>query len=148
MREGCCRRVGNCANIKIWADPWVPNLPKKSPERRINILTELTMTKDLIIHDEHRWDIDKLKHLSTQFQVKKIIEIHLPTNDNNPRNKLLWTPHPTGEYSAKSYQNTLTDRQPTSSPASEFQRKRLWKVRNIAPKVQFFIGGSSRMGLQ
>lgn len=60
MREGCCWAVGKGDIIRIWTDPWIPNLVNKKPDKPINLPNDARMVKDLIIHEENRWDEVKL----------------------------------------------------------------------------------------
>lgn len=111
----------------------------KAPERNTNVPANITKVADLIIPGENRWNEEKLQQLFTQFEVTKIMETHLPSTETNSRDKLLWTHHPAGEFSAKSYIRTLTDRQPSTSTTSEFPWKILWSLKSIVPKIQLFI---------
>ncbi|XP_026384221.1 uncharacterized protein LOC113279769 [Papaver somniferum] len=119
----------------------------KAPTRNSNDPTDISKVKDLIIVDEHRWNEKKLQQHFTQSEVMKIMEIHLSSTETNSRDKLLWTPHPSCDFSAKSYLRMLADRQPSTSTRSDFPWKRLWKLNKITPKMQMFIWRILKNGL-
>ncbi|XP_026454732.1 uncharacterized protein LOC113355956 [Papaver somniferum] len=148
MKEGCCWTVRNGRKIDVWKDPWVPGLPTKRPEGRPQEAYNVKKVQDLIIQEEHRWDENKLQQLFTQTEVAKIMEIYIPEGtDTNTNDKLLWTPHPKGDFSAKSFIKYLNANTPSTSTNDEFPWKKFWEVKNIPPKIQIFMWRLLKNGL-
>lgn len=148
MRDRCCWSVVTGEKINVWSDPQIPGLPQIKPERRADEEYIKTTVEELIIQEDHRWDEYKLRKLFNPSEVAKIMEIHLSeVTGEDCKDKLIWTPHPKGEFSSKSFLKTMNDIGPSTSDNYEFPWKKFWSTKNIPPKIQIFMWRLLKNGL-
>ncbi|XP_026425712.1 uncharacterized protein LOC113321947 isoform X2 [Papaver somniferum] len=89
-----------------------------------------------------------MQQIFTPTEVTKIKEIHIPAeSEEHTADKLLWTYHPKGDFSTKSFLKTLNDRTPSTSTNNVFPWKKFWSVRNIPPRIQLFVWRMLKNGL-
>lgn len=138
LENKCQWMVGNGENIHIFKDPWVPNLNNPIPEK-LNSAINITKVNELWLHNPVRWNESLLSQLFSLATADAIQSIYIPVEET--KDKLIWRPHPNGEFSTKSFMKTLKCSRPSSSGTNieDFPWKPFWKVKNLVPKVQLFI---------
>lgn len=96
---------------------------------------------DLILHEPTRWNSNLIRQLFQPQSATQILSVYLPDREEYIEHKLIWKPHPKGQFSWKSFIKSLKDKQPSSSTScsDNFPWKTFWKVRDLAPKILIFI---------
>ena len=75
-----CFQVGNSASIRIWSDPWIPNLPGFIPSPKEGANANLALVVSQLLTFEHRiWDMAKLNYFFEEPVVELILSIPIPT---------------------------------------------------------------------
>ncbi|KAL5549525.1 hypothetical protein UlMin_004756 [Ulmus minor] len=99
LKLGACYLVGDGGSIDPWKDPWVPNIPSFKPRMITSPSASNVRVKDFIIQ-LGLWDINKLNDHFVPEDVRKIIQIVLPSRPKP--DKWIWTPESSGKFSAHS----------------------------------------------
>ena len=101
IAQGVCMLIGSRDSVRIWEDPWIPNLPHFWPNLRENASMDgALVVSRLLDHNRTRWDFSKLRALFDDTTVASICRIPLPLNVRS--NKWIWTKTVYGELSVKS----------------------------------------------
>jgi hypothetical protein len=99
FKHGYIWRVGSGERINTYTDPWIPSSSNKmiiSP-RGLGVLTKVA---DLIDSSTGTWDIELLRSLFLDVDVKRILEI--PINIQGFDDFIAWNYNKNGRYSVKS----------------------------------------------
>ncbi|XP_026378834.1 uncharacterized protein LOC113273307 [Papaver somniferum] len=138
MMKGCCWAVGNGEQVDIWNDPWIPNLQSKSPEFTSN---SNTLFRKVMHDNPRRWNGEKLAQLFNPTEMTNIKSIYIQNNEENNIDTLLWTDHPNGVFSSKSFLKYLQVSRPSMSTGADnnLPWKKFWRIKTIPPRVQMFI---------
>ncbi|KAL5541544.1 hypothetical protein UlMin_009254 [Ulmus minor] len=122
LNLGACYLVGDGRSIDPWKDPWVPNIPSFRPQLTTTPSVLNVRVKDFIIQPGF-WDINKLNDHFVPEDVRKIIQIVLPSRPKP--DKWIWTPESNGKcsaYSAYLSANCSRFNSPMQTPRSYWLR--------------------------
>lgn len=137
LSKGVRRMVGDGSTIRIWEDPWVPNLPHFRVSRTETRHEEQPqLVKDLI--SNNTWNEEVLRANFSPWEVDEILKI--PISMYCMRDSWSSDESKDGEYSVRSaYYLTLRDdrvrRASTSHSHATFEWQNLWSSL-VAPKIK------------
>ncbi|KAL5565757.1 hypothetical protein UlMin_028921 [Ulmus minor] len=132
LNLGACYLVGDGRSIDPWKDPWVPNIPSFISQLTTTPSASNVRVKDFIIQPGF-WDINKLNDHFVPEDVRKIIQIVLPSRPKP--DKWIWTPESNGKFSTHSaYLSANCSRfnSPMQIPRSCWLR--IWGHKNLLPR--------------
>ena len=126
IAQGACMLIGSGESIRIWEDPWIPNLPLFWPNLCENASMDgALVVSQLLDHSRIRWDFSKLRALFDDAKVASICQIPLPINVRS--DKWIWTKSVHGELSVKSAY--WLGRSSNPPPNQDLLRGQIWKTR-------------------
>ncbi|OVA08152.1 Reverse transcriptase zinc-binding domain [Macleaya cordata] len=141
MQEATCWSVGDGHHIKIWTDPWVPSIHGFRVMGLDHAKELVNRVADLIFHDSRCWNEALIFHCFPTHEAKAILSIRLSAERDE--DQLLWLKTPSGNFTAKSAYNLLSQREPSSSTNStdgeSFNWKGYWQLKGISPRVHLFL---------
>ena len=74
-----CFQVGNGASIRIWSDPWIPNLLSFIPSPKEGAKLDLALVvSQLLMLEQRNWDMAKLNYFFEEPVVEQILNIPIP----------------------------------------------------------------------
>ncbi|XP_065638222.1 uncharacterized protein LOC136071171 [Quercus suber] len=93
--------VGDGNSIRIWDDPWIPDLQGFIPKPKNGVNPdEILLVSQLLNSDHNALDIHKLKHWFEDSEVELILKI--PLSSCVVEDKWTWTPTSSGDLTVKS----------------------------------------------
>lgn len=135
LKRGMARRIGDGNNVKVLAEPWLPN--EDDPYvHTVNEALEGVMVSSLMVETGDQWDIDLINDIFVARDVNLILSIPLqPTASDS----WYWRKEKKGQYLVKSAYYLLQDLKGVyqTNVNSGFWRK-LWNLK-IPPKVKNFL---------
>ena len=79
VAKAACFQVSNGASIRIWFDPWIPNLAGLIPSPKEGANSDLTLVVSQLLTPEQRnWDMTKLNYFFEELVVELILSIPIP----------------------------------------------------------------------
>lgn len=93
-------RVGNGQRIRIWDDPWVPNISSYIVVSPRTLSPQVSMVSHLIDYDNICWNVDLLNRIFLPFEAENICG--LPLSNRFPDDKLIWAETSNGVFSVRS----------------------------------------------
>ena len=79
ISKATCILFGNGDSIRIWSDPWIPNLPGFIPSPKVDANPNLALVVSQLLSSNHnRWDIPKLNYFFKEPVVDLILKIPIP----------------------------------------------------------------------
>ena len=121
-------RVGNCMNIKIWEDKWLPTSPTYKIQSPRLFLQSDTRVGELINKENGCWKMEVLDSLFYPHKAEVIKGIPLSTQ--LPRNKLAWTASSHGRFTVSSayiLAEKLAQSAHLGSSSDNSQVRRFWR---------------------
>ena len=74
-----CIVLGSGDSIRIWSDPWIPDLPGYIPSPKVDANPDLALVvSQLLSSDPCRWDVHKLNYFFDETVVDLILKIPIP----------------------------------------------------------------------
>ena len=61
LARSACMLIGNRNTIRIWEDPWIPNLPNFIPSPRERTSPEMALIVSQLVNQEG-WDLTKIRN--------------------------------------------------------------------------------------
>ena len=121
-----CFQVGNSASIRIWSDPWIPNLPGFIPSPKEGANANLALVVSQLLTSEHRiWDMAKLNYFFEEPVVELILSIPIPVFQKE--DCLAWIASNSGLFSVKfAYWLSRVESPPSNINAV---RGQIWKTK-------------------
>ncbi|KAL3629912.1 hypothetical protein CASFOL_026224 [Castilleja foliolosa] len=103
IREGAIYPVSSLSTISIWAEPWIPSIPRFTPSfSNINPNTlSVSLVRDLIDFSSCSWKLQSLTATFSPSLVLEILKIQISPSDS-PKS-LVWSPSLSGNFSTKSF---------------------------------------------
>lgn len=140
--KGFCWRIGDGKDVRIWEDPWIPDLPNfKLTAMPLNLDLSVWFVEDII--ENGRWKLDGISTLLTDDEREAILSIPISCHPHS--DKLVWARCKDGKYSVKDgYKERLKLSSESqigvgcSSPVSKELWKALWKLK-VPPEVKHFL---------
>ena len=121
-----CFQVGNGASIRIWSDPWIPNLLSFIPSPKEGAKSDLALVVSQLLMPEHRnWDMAKLNYFFEELVVELILSIPIPVFQKE--DCWAWTTSNSGLFSVKSAYWLLRVESPPSN--IDTVRGQIWKTK-------------------
>ncbi|XP_030974728.1 uncharacterized protein LOC115994650 [Quercus lobata] len=119
-----CIVLGSGDSIRIWSDPWIPDLPGYIPSPKVDANPDLALVvSQLLSSDLCRWDVHKLNYFFNETVVDLIMKIPIPISHSV--DSWSWTITNSGSFSAKSAYWLC---RATSSPSKiDATRGQIWK---------------------
>lgn len=105
IKAGMCWKVGNGQQIRVWEDPWIPNLPSSWVQTSQPVNSQVNFVHDLMINGF--WNLPLLRSIFSMEEQQAILSIPLPRFAASDR--LIWKLEPKGQYSVKSVYKFLTN---------------------------------------
>ena len=79
VAKAACFQVGNGASIRIWSDPWIPNLLDFIPFPKEGANSDLALVvSQLLTLEQRNWDMAKLNYFFEEPVVEQILNIPIP----------------------------------------------------------------------
>ncbi|KAF3973883.1 hypothetical protein CMV_002734 [Castanea mollissima] len=91
--------VGDGNTVRIWEDPWIPDLPNFIPSPREGTNPEMTLTISQLVNQEG-WDLTKIRNTFDEATTQLIQKI--PLSLLAPKDCWIWISNSSGEFSVKS----------------------------------------------
>ncbi|PRQ37083.1 putative ribonuclease H-like domain, reverse transcriptase zinc-binding domain-containing protein [Rosa chinensis] len=140
LKQGLRWRVGNGSDIRVFIDPWVPDVEgfRVSYKDGMN----MSMLVSELITANGEWNMNRLEQVGSVQEVEAILG--LPIVHNGGCDKLIWNQNKHGTYSVKSgYWLALKERRERRGvqgaiPAPTDYWRHLWKLK-IPPKMSHFL---------
>ena len=122
-KDGCFI-LGSGDSIRIWSDPWIPDLPGYIPSPKVDANPDLALVvSQLLSSDPCRWDVHKLNYFFDETVVDLILKIPIPISHSV--DSWSWIVTNSGSFSAKSaYWLCRAASSPSNSDAT---RGQIWK---------------------
>ncbi|KAK9992588.1 hypothetical protein SO802_027573 [Lithocarpus litseifolius] len=126
IAQGAYMLIGSGNTLRIWEDPWIPNLPHFWPTLRENASMDgVIAVSQLLDCSKTRWDFSKLRSIFDDATVASICRILLPLNVHF--DKWIWTKSVSGKLSVKS--TYWLGRSSNPPPNQDMLRGQIWKTR-------------------
>ena len=101
IAKAACIVLGSGDSIKIWFDPWIPDLPGYIPSPKVDANPDLSLVVSQLFSSNHsRWDIHKLNYFFDETVVGLILKIPIPINQSE--DSWSWIVTNSRSFSAKS----------------------------------------------
>ena len=126
ISKAACIILGSEDSIRIWSDPWIPDLPSFIPPPKVDANPDLALiVSQLFSLDHSKWDISKLNYFFEEPVVDLILKIPIPINQTE--DSWSWMVTNSGTFSAKSAYWLCR----AASPPSNIDaiRGRIWKTK-------------------
>ncbi|XP_057422210.1 uncharacterized protein LOC130716023 [Lotus japonicus] len=114
--EGCCWRVGDGKNVRIWEDNWLPTGPPLSYRQDVAAEHNLRLVADLLLPSGRGWNKALIEWTFCPATAERIISVPLPLHQME--DALFWAAAQDGIYCAKSGYQFLQEKVSRSSPSS------------------------------
>ena len=99
--KAACMTVGDGNSIRIWDDPWIPDLQGFIPKPKVGVnLDEILLVSQLLNSDHNAWDIHLLKHWFEDSEIELILKI--PLSSCVVEDGWTWAPTSSGDLTVKS----------------------------------------------
>lgn len=134
--SGSIMKVGNGVSIKVWEDPWIPDVDNTKISSPMVQGSETVKVSNLLTLKGMAGDYDYLKKLFTQEDVDRILKI--PISSSQQDDRWMWLEDKKGQYTVKSGYRTLNRSIPQLSSGNGFHWLKLWNLA-VPPKVNFFL---------
>ena len=83
IAKAACIVLGSGDSIKIWFDPWIPDLPGYIPSPKVDVNPDLALVVSQLFSSNHsRWDIHKLNYFFDETVFGLILKIPIPINQS------------------------------------------------------------------
>lgn len=144
LQEGMRWSVGNGESIDFWKDSWVKDLTNNKVESQPPHNCNWVKVADFIDHQNHVWDMGKLRSCITEEEIRAISKI--PISLTNGDDKQVWVHNNFGSFTVKSgyhralhkVKSTKTHIVSSSYSPPKSMWTRLWAI-PTAPKVCHFM---------
>ncbi|KAF3946921.1 hypothetical protein CMV_026869 [Castanea mollissima] len=148
--KAACILLGNGDSIRIWSDPWIPDLPGFIPSPKVDANPDLALVVSQLLSSDHsRWDIPKLNYFFEEPVVDLIMKIPIPLYQTE--DSWSWIVTNSGSFSVKSaYWLCRAAATPSNIDAirgqiwktklHERHRMHLWRIAaNVLPSKEVWI---------
>lgn len=121
LEKGLGFLVGNGETIKVWSDKWLSPFTPSAPIGPPTFANQDLLVADLLNHQTNEWNLDMIRlHLP---HYEELIRLIIPSA-SRPRDREVWLPDPSGNYSSKSgYKKIFVEK--TTPLLDEFDWKKL-----------------------
>lgn len=130
ISQAACYLVKNGESIRLWLDPWIPNLEGFLPSPRdpyVDLDISLSVS-DLMFFNPRRWNGPLIWQLFDDSSAEAILQLHLSLS--NVSDRWIWIPEPKGYFSVKSgYRLVSSSPQPEQTALPPSKWKSLWRLR-------------------
>ena len=122
--------IGNGNTVRIWEDPWIPNLPNFIPSPRERTSPEMALIVSQLVNQEG-WDLTKIRNTFDETTTQLIQKI--PLSRLAPKDCWIWISNNLGEFSIKSaYWLSRNISPPTNQDAI---RGLIWKSKSMKGSI-------------
>lgn len=135
LDKGVGYLVGNGNDIRAWSDPWLSTINPVVPIGPPTFDNQNLLVKDLLDQRSNDWDLEKIRlHLP---HYEEDIRLLIPSS-SKPKNRQVWLPDSSGEYSSKSgYKKIFAEKNAIISGPFDWI-KCVWKL-HILLKIRHFL---------
>ncbi|KAB1201379.1 hypothetical protein CJ030_MR0G003840 [Morella rubra] len=139
LKQGCCFIVSSGSNVRVWKDPWIPQLAHFTPFplSGISLGTEDMRVAELIHPQTRGWDEGVVRQLFIPEEADLILNVHIPTSPSVDR--LVCLPDSKGQFTTKStYYLHERHNDPQNSAIPMGLWKKLWRL-DLQDRLKLFI---------